>query len=77
MTTTAPTRRLSASGASSVDGTGFVADLLTKPNGIVGQRARILSEMILGGWSAPSPRGDGATPSAPRSKRPQPTPCSP
>lgn len=47
MTTTAPIRPLSASGASGVDGTGFEADLLTETYGIVGQRARILAEMIL------------------------------
>jgi len=59
MTTTAPTRPLSASGASGVDGTGFEADLLTETYGIVGQRARILAEVILGAlvtlMSAPPP----------------------
>ncbi len=35
-------------GASSIDGTGFVADLLAETHGITGKRARILAEMILG-----------------------------
>jgi len=37
-----------AATASSVDGTGFVADLLTETHGITGERARILAEMVLG-----------------------------